>query len=142
MPEIILPLHIAVLVFVAWQVLRADHLGLDWVRGNLRTLDAVTVAKYHRNTWIGLGGMITTGFLLFWPMREYLLTQPQFYVKMGLVALLVTNGLAIGKLQKVATSRAYRELSFKEKLPLIISGAVSTLGWVGAATIAFFLIPD
>lgn len=140
--NIYLYLHFAVLAFVAWTVFQADHLGFDWIRGKTRTLDGSKVSKLHRATWIGLAGMIMTGLLLFWPMREFLLTQPPFYVKMAFVAALLINGAVIGRLQKVATSKAYSELTAKEKLPLIISGAVSTVSWTGAAVVAFFLIPD
>lgn len=140
--DIVLPVHILVLIFIAWQVVQADQLGFEWMRGKVRTLDEVRVGMYHRNTWIGLGGMIATGLLMFWPMREYLLTRPQFYIKMSFVLALIINGFVIGRLQKLATTKAYAGLTTKEKLPLLISGAISTLGWVGAATMAFFLIPN
>jgi hypothetical protein len=38
--------------------------------------------------------------------------------------------------------KPFAELTSKEKLPLMISGAVSGLGWVGAATLAFFIVDD
>jgi hypothetical protein len=140
--DIFLMLHLLTLSFVAWTVFRADHMGFDWMRGKIDVLDAVKVHVLHRNTWIGLCGMILTGFLMFWPMREYLLIRPQFYTKMAFVITLILNGFVIGYLQKVALVKAYAELTTKEKLPLMISGAISTIGWLGAATTAFFLLPD
>lgn len=139
---IVLPLHLASLTYVAWNVVHADHLGFNWIRGKEQILDTLSVKKYHRGSWIGLGLMIVTGVILFFPMREFLLTRPQFYVKMAFVITLVCNGLVIGKLQHVATSRTFASLTFSEKLPLFISGAVSTLAWVGATLGGFFLIPD
>ncbi len=142
METVILPIHLLVLTFTAWQIFKADHLGFTWMRGRVKTLDAKEVKKYHYRTWAGLILMIITGFTLFWPMREFLLTRPQFFVKMTFVAALLLNSFAIGVLQKTATERPYSSLSLKEKLPLFISGAVSTLSWLGAAAGGFFLIPE
>ena len=140
--DIVLPLHLMSLGYVAWNIISADHLGLTWIRATRPTLPEALVRKYHKGTWIGLCLMIATGFTLFWPMREFLLTRPQFYIKMFFVLALVANGFMIGKFINIATTRTYASLTFKEKLPLLISGAVSTLGWLGAATMAFYLIPD
>lgn len=86
--------------------------------------------------------MITTGLTLFWPMKEYLLTLPQFYIKMAFVATLICNGFVVGRLQKKASTRTFSSLSPRERTPLFISGAVSTLSWIGAIIAAFFLLPD
>ena len=141
-PDYILPIHLLVLTFVAWTVFQADHMGFDWMRGKTRTLSEPNVKRLHRHTWYGLFGMMLTGFLMFWPMHEYLLGRPQFYTKMAFVLALIINGFAIGRLQKVAFEKPYNELTTQEKLPLLVSGAISTIGWLGAATMAFFLIPD
>jgi hypothetical protein len=141
--DVILPLHILVLTFVAWTVISADHMGFDWIRGKVRHLDEVKVRKLHRDTWLGLCGMILTGAFLFWPAHNYILTYSllPFVIKMSCVTALIINGFAIGRLQKVALTKSFAELTKGEKLPLIISGAVSTIGWLGAAAMAFFLLP-
>lgn len=140
--DLLLPLHLLTLTFVAWTALHADHMGFKWILGREQTLDKETTEKFHTRIWIGLGGMILTGFLMFWPMREYLLSRPQFYAKMFFVLALVANGFAIGSLQKVAFRKSFKELTTKERVPLLISGAVSTISWIGAATLAFFLVPE
>ena len=140
--DVLLPLHLLTLGFIAWNISHADHMGFSWIRGKTATLDEIKVRKYHRGIWIGLCLMISTGFLLFLPMREYLLTRPQFYVKMAFVLTLIINGFVIGHLQKIAISRSYNSLSTKEKLPLYISGGVSTLAWLGAALGGLYIIPD
>lgn len=140
--DIVLPLHLLSLAYVAWNVLHADHMGLSWIRGKYELLEADQVAKYHRGTWIGLCSMIVTGFILFWPMRDFLLTRPQFYVKMAFVVTLVINAFVIGTLSKISLEKPFAVLTSKEKLPLFISGAISTFAWVGAAGVAFFLLPD
>lgn len=55
---------------------------------------------------------------------------------------LPANGFAIGNIQKIATRKHFKELTWKEKAPLLISGAVSTFGWIGVAIGGFFIIPD
>lgn len=142
MDVVILPLHLLILGFVGWNIFQADHLGFKWMRGTRAMLDKAVLEKYHLRVWIGLLGMIATGLLLFWPMREYLLARPQFYLKMAFVATLIINAFVIGHLQTKATRSTYASLSFKEKLPLFISGAVSTCCWLGAATTALFLVQD
>lgn len=137
-----LPLHLLTLTFVAWNIIRADHVAFTWVRGKIDTLNKDTVRFYHRNVWIGLIGMILTGLLMFWPMREYLLSRPQFYLKMAFVFTLLVNGFVIGRLQEVATKKRFKELTTKEKLPLFISGAVSSIAWIGAGVAALFLVEE
>lgn len=141
MPVNILPLHLLTLAFVVWTIIQADMLGMSWIQGKKHTLDETVVKKHHRNTWIGLVGMMITGFLIFWPMREFLLHRPQFWVKMAFVASLVVNGFVIGRLQSLAIEKSYKELTHKEKMPLYVSATASTLSWLGAATLAFFLLP-
>ena len=83
--------------------------------------------------------MITTGLLLFWPGRSYLLERVQFFVKMAFVTTLICNGFIIGNLQKIAITHAWGDLKVSQKLPLLISGSVSTLAWLGAFTGAFYI---
>lgn len=139
MSEIFVPIHLLALAFVAWNVFHADHLGFNWIRGKVPMLDTDTVKKYHNRTWFGLILMILTGFILFWPTREYLLTRPQFFIKMGFVLALFINSFVIGILSKTSTTKTYSSLTFSQKLPLIISGGVSTVSWLGATVMAFFL---
>lgn len=139
MSEIFLPLHLISLAFAAFYIFQADHMGFNWIRGKVDTLPKDIVKKFHNRTWVGLILMIFTGFILFWPMREYLLTRPQFFIKMGFVVALFINSFVIGILSKTSTTKTYASLSSKEKLPLMISGAVSTISWLGATGMAFFL---
>jgi hypothetical protein len=130
MYSILLPLHFAILGFTAWNVILADHMGFNWIKGRVVTLNREEVRKYHYRVSIGLGLMILSGLCLFWPLREFLLTRTQFYVKMSFVATLVLNSFVIGYLQDVAIAKPYATLTFREKLPLFISGAVSTGCWL------------
>jgi uncharacterized membrane protein len=142
METIILPIHILSLAYIAWNVAMADHMGFTWIEGSVSLLDEKKVKKYHYSTLLGLVLIIITGFMLFWPMREFLLTRTQFYIKMGFVLALIINSFVIGILSKTSTTKTFASLTTKEKIPLFISGAVSTLSWLGAILMAFFLIPD
>lgn len=142
MEKILLPLHFIVLGFTAWNVVLADHMGFNWIRGKVKILQSSEVKKYHYRVWTGLVLMIITGFFLFWPLREFLLTRTQFYVKMAFVTTLIINSFVIGYLKETSITKTYASLSFKEKLPLFISGAVSTACWILTAAAGFYLIPD
>lgn len=107
--------------------------------GKTGTLEESKVMKYHHRILAGLILMIITGTLLFWPAKDYLLTRPQFWVKMAFVLGLIINSFVIGSLSKIALTRTFASLSTKEKLPMLISGSVSTLCWLGAFVGAFFL---
>jgi hypothetical protein len=140
--QIFLPVHLIILAYAVWTIIQADRMAMSWVFGKSRTLDAKKVNRHHRNVWIALSGMIVTGLLMFWPLREFLLTRPQFYAKMAFVLTLVINGFIIGRLQNVAIEKPYAELTLKEKLPLFLSGGISGLCWILAAIGGFYLIPD
>lgn len=142
MEEILVSIHLLVLAFTVWQIIFADHLGLKWVRGRTKVLDYNVVHKYHRRILLGLVLMITTGAILFFPQKDQLLMKPQFIVKMCFVIALIINSFAIGVLQKVAATRTFAALSFKEKLPLFVTGLISTLSWIGATAGGFFLDSD
>ncbi|MDQ5962571.1 MAG: hypothetical protein QG653_378 [Patescibacteria group bacterium] len=140
--QIVLPLHILALLFGLWNIYHADHMGLAWVLGKKEKLDASLVKKYHTWTWASLIALIATGATLFYPMREFLLSRPQFFLKMGFVGALLLNGIAITFFQKRAIEHSFRELSFSQKVPLFISAGISSVGWVGAIICAFFLVPE
>lgn len=108
----------------------------------IKTLEVSEAKKYYYRISTLLGLMIITGFSLFWPLREFLLTRPQFYLKMSFVIALIINSIVISYLQKIATTRSFASLTLKEKLPLFISGAFSTVCWILTATAGFYLIPE
>lgn len=139
MEKIFLPLHLLTLLYIAWTIYHADHMGYEWIRGNVLTIDKKKAQVYHRHTWIALGFMIITGFLVFFPEREYFLTRWQFFVKMAFVVTLICNGFVINYLMKTATKHAFKDLTLSQKIPLLISGAVSTIAWLGATVMAFFI---
>lgn len=142
MSQIILPIHLLILAFIVWNIVRADHLGWSWVRGKISILDRKIVQLYYKRVWIGLCLMVVTGVCLFWPLREFLLERQQFYVKMTFITILIINGFAIGKLQRVAETKTFASLSLKQRIPLFVSGAISTLAWLGAIFGGLYLIPS
>lgn len=94
----------------------------------------------HIFVWIGLLGMIGTGLYMAYPALSYYLAKPAFIAKMLFVAILAINALFIGKLLSVASVRPFAELTAGEKKKLFISGALSSICWVGAATIGLFFL--
>lgn len=132
-------LHLIVLSITAIFILIADHDGFNYMRGKVATLSPKRVQFLHYAVWIGLVCMILTGALLLRDETD-VLEEPVFYVKMLMVAALLVNGFFIGSLSKLSTLHPFAELTQKQKNTLLISGAVSGLCWVGAATIGYFFL--
>lgn len=129
--QIALTVHITTVFALAAVVLYTDHLGLSWMRGKVATLPLQTITLLHRLVWAGLAIMLLSGGTMFLSYREYLLTVPAFYIKAGFIATLIVNAFFIGRLMHVAAERPFGELTRRERLPLFISGAVSTICWIG-----------
>lgn len=133
-------LHLFVLACTVIAILYADHEGLSYVRGKKAVLNARSVQYTHRFVWVGLIGMILTGVALILPAWEYWLNDSTLYVKMGFVLMLVINSFFIDALSPVATERPFHELDTDTRRTLLVSGALSGIGWVGAAVIGFFFL--
>jgi len=132
--------HLSILALTAIVILFADEQGFAWMRGKVALLDPRRMRRLHALMWTGLAGMIVTGLIQFLPAYEYYLAEPAFIMKMCFVGVLIFNGILIGRFQHVAAERPFASLSTAEKLPLLASGAISTIGWISAALIGYFLI--
>ncbi len=134
-----LPFHILSFGFVIGVTALADKEAFDWVSGKKKILDKDMLGRYHSFVWLGLLLLIGTGVLLLYPLRDILLTNPVFLLKMLFVGVLVANGILIGRLQHAATAHPFSELRMGQKIELFASGVISTAGWLGAGVLAFFL---
>ncbi len=132
-------LHLAALAFSAVVILVADHEGWRYIRGLVPTLSLARVTWLHRLVWLGLAVMIGSGLLLVRNEPD-VLEEAAFLVKMLMVLGLVVNGVFIGRLSEVATRVPFLDLTQRERLPIFVSGAISTACWVGAAVIGFFFL--
>jgi hypothetical protein len=132
-------IHFAFLATALLGILLADSSAFAWMRGNVDTVHRKTVFRLHWIVTVGLSGLILSGLYLFWPLREYLVMQPLFWLKMFFVVTLLVNSFFVERLMQVATERPYSSLTAEERLPLYISGAISTLCWLGAITVAILL---
>lgn len=132
--------HGLLFIATAAVIIYSDHQGFEYFRGKKQTLSAQFVTWSHRLVWLGLALIILTGLALALPAWEYYLTDLAFYMKMSFVAVLIMNGLAIGKLSHKAETTPFAELSPDEKKTLMVSGALSFIGWVSAAAIGFFVL--
>lgn len=132
-------LHIIAIICTGLTVLYTDEKALGWVLGKTQTLSRSFVDRTHVIVSVGLATIIATGGLLFLPRMHYLLNSSVFLVKMCFVGALIVNGFFIDRLAVTATERPFASLSAKEKLPLLISGTVSVVGWIGAALCGLLL---
>lgn len=135
----LLPLHILSLLFSLFWIFRSEKDGLAWMRGKIQTIDHAKLRRYHLFVWLGLGGLIVSGFFMFWPGRNYYFSDPTFLVKMGFVAALIINSFVIDVFLKVAAEKPFAEVSKNQKTGLFISGGASMVAWVGAITMGLML---
>lgn len=131
--------HLTILLGTVLVILYTDHVGLQYFRGRARTLSAARVYALHTAVWFGLLGMIATGLTMAWPALPVLLTLPLFILKMCFVGVLFVNAIFIGFFVSTSTTTAFADLSLRQKAPLILSGALSTIGWLGAMVSAVLL---
>lgn len=133
-------IHLSTLALTAIAILYADHMGFEYFRGKRLTLDGSRVTRLHHIVWVGLTFMIVSGFFLVKPQWEFIRTEPVFYIKMGLVLMLIVNAFLIGKMSHLTHHRAFAELPADVRKTFLVSGAVSVIGWVGAAIIGYFFL--
>ena len=129
---IALGVHILSILVAIGGILWADHSAWHWFRSKKETLEHSHLRRMHAVVGTALGLLIGSGVILFWPMKDYLLTEPLFLLKMLFVLLLVINSVAIDRLMRRAASFPFRSLTRAQKIPLFISGGVSALCWLGA----------
>jgi hypothetical protein len=135
----LLQIHVSAVFVTLGLVVLADIHGLLWVLGKMERLPHSRMVFFHRATWFGLILIISAGFFMFIDQSSYLLTLPAFKLKLFFVACLIINAFVIGAHMMVATTRAFSSLSTREKMPLFISGGVSSISWIGAFIAAGFL---
>lgn len=139
MRDLFLYIHIGACVSAILTIALADKQALSWVRGTKMTLDRMRLVRYHRITWACLIILIGTGIVLLYPLRDFLLGSPVFYLKIVFVSILFVNGFVIGRLMNIAADRSFASLSLRKRIPLFLSGIASSVGWVGAVMMALFL---
>lgn len=132
-------IHVFILFTTLAAVAFADLQGLRWVLGRVQTLNARMMRGLHWLVYLGLSGMIVTGYMMFSRDSEYLLSNPVFLAKMVFVASLIVNSFLIGSHMKVASEKPFVEISPGEKTKLILSGAVSGMCWISAMLLGFSL---
>ena len=125
-------LHLLFLFIALPSVLYADFLGLQWIRGTQATLERTTMHRLHIVVYVALAGLILTGLLLFSERSTRLLANSAFIMKMVFVAVLVVNSVFIGVHMHKALSSPFATLTRSERVRILASGVVSTLGWIGA----------
>jgi len=135
----LLQIHITAVFTTLAFVIISDLHGMWWVLGKTQTLPQKRMRFLHYAVWVGLLITMSAGFCMFITYPSYLLSLPAFQLKLVFIGFLVINALFIGKHMQTACTQPWSTLSSKERKVLLLSGAVSTLGWIGAYTCAQFL---
>lgn len=134
-----LTVHVTTVMFTLLVVAIADLHGFLWLVGKKETLPHKRMKLLHTLVWLGLSISMFAGFMMFKSYPEYLLSLWAFRFKLLFVALLVINAFFIGKHIRLASEMPFQTVSPSEKKALLVSGAVSTLCWVGAYVAAHLL---
>jgi hypothetical protein len=135
----LLPVHIGAFVVTITGVILADLYALLWVIGKFPTLQSRYLTGLHYVVGTGLLVSITSGFLMFWPLREYLVTVEAFWVKVVFVMVLIINSFVISAHMHIHTTQTFSSLSKTQRLPLFLSGATSAISWVTVFVAALLL---
>ncbi len=135
----LLPIHVFSVTLTLLLVIIADAHGALWLFGKMHTLPQKRMSYLHTAIWIGLIITIIAGALMFSTYPAYLLSLTAFRLKILFIVMLVVNAIFIGKHMRLAQEQPFSSLSKNEKLILIVSGIISTTGWIGAYTAAKFL---
>lgn len=135
----VLPIHITAFFLTITAVAVADAHALLWVIGTLPQLPKSRMHTLHMVVSYGLLVLITTGCIMFWPVRDFLLYETAFQIKILFVAALTINGFVIGRHMHIATTVPFSDVAPKLKATLLVSGCVSTTSWIGAFVAAQFL---
>ena len=132
--------HIGILIITALLIVYSDHQAFLYITGKKKLLDRKIINIFHYLVWAGLLGMITTGAMMVYPNFLKFLTVDGVPLKMFFVAILIGNSFFIHSLKNIAYERTFESLSRLEKIKLFVSGVLSTIGWIGAATTAIFVL--
>lgn len=132
MSEVIIFFHVGILILTVAVILFADFQGVQWVRGKKEVLSKGLMDGLHTIVTIGLSGMLLTGIILFWPLREYSLTEKAFFLKLFFIFILICNSFAIEHHAHLATTTTYKNIPNHQKIILFLSGGISFIGWIGA----------
>lgn len=139
MEQLVFYIHIACLCVAGVGIAVADHAAFQWLTHKRDVVGKRELVFSHWTVAAGLSGLVLSGLYMFWPMRDYLLGQPLFWLKMAFVAALIVNSFFIEYLMHTASHTPWKHLSFGERVPFIVSGAISTLSWLGAFLVAITL---
>ncbi|MDB5264845.1 MAG: transposase family protein [Parcubacteria group bacterium] len=131
-------LHVLLIIITGLAVLYSDEQGLEWFRGRQKMLSKKKLDILHVIVSLGLAGIILTGGLMFIDKPAFI-HDPMFLAKMVFVAALTINGLLIGSLVDIAATQESKDVSPFKRKQLIVSAAVSVIGWIGATVCGLLL---
>jgi len=139
MDDFWLYVHLGFLALAVVGMLLADRLALSWMRGKREVLEEDELERAHWIVTIALSGLVYSGLYLFWPLRDYLLNQPVFWLKMVFILALLINSFFIEALMPHTTRSSHADLEPAQRQKLMLSGAVSFISWVGTVSAAIYI---
>lgn len=129
--------HVIGLVLALGPMVLMDWYALVWVSGLRGFRDVVRLTEAsHPVIWLGTGLLLLSGALL-----QPDLGRPLTLVKLGLVLVIVNNGVgvrALGRrLRRLGTPRSLADIPRRLRAPMLTVFLVSQASWWSAAVIGF-----
>lgn len=132
--------HIGIFILTALAIVYSDHEAFQYLTGKKPLLNQKRMNTLHYIVLVGLLGMIGTGVIMILPTWKYYFSLPGFWIKMAFVGILITNSFIISSLKSLAFTTSFKELSRQQKMHLFLSGAISSIGWIGALVTALIVL--
>lgn len=120
--------QIAIILAIGLVVLH-DLLGLLWLVGLKKRLGKPYLQTSHRVILTALVFVIASGIAAL-AQRPNLLTTQGFWIKMGIVALIATNGYFAGKLIPKIANQRFWDTSRTLKLAVLGQASASLILWI------------
>lgn len=133
-------LHLTFICLTGALVLFADHQAFKWMRGKTPVMNRRLVFSLHYAVALGLACILITGGTLFLRAPAYYFGEPVFLIKMSTIAVLIINSYFLGRNAELATTRTFASVVGGERIAILASGAVSTLGWLVAISSGLILV--
>ncbi len=133
-------IHLFTLATVALIIAYSDVQAFLYLIGRKPLLAKERVHLEHKAVWTGLMIMIATGAILLVDEGTSLLTDSVFLLKMFFVGALILNARSIGQLLPWASEKPFAELPHAIRIQMVVSGAISSGAWLGAAIIGLFFL--
>lgn len=137
--DLTITLHLLGMAISLGAAIATDTVFFRTIKQKIFTKELITViGLLSQLVWLGATLVIGSGLVLFFQATEYYLANPQFWAKMIVITVVMTNGIIfhfyhwplLKKLINKPTS-TITQYNFRREF-LLISGVLSSVSWMSA----------